>query len=67
MLPRGGPKIFLAPLRTQIVPSPLNKSPRRPLHAIVCICDYYYYYLKDNPSFNEIGVGAPSRRNVSMG
>ena len=23
--------------------------------------------LKDNPSFNEIGVGAPSRRNVSMG
>ena len=23
--------------------------------------------LKDNPSFNEIGVGAPSRRNESMG
>ena len=23
--------------------------------------------LKDNPAFNEIGVGAPSRRNVSIG
>ena len=24
------------------------------------------FLLKDNPSFKEIGVGAPSRRNVSM-
>ena len=27
----------------------------------------YLLLLKDNPSFSEIGVGAPSRRNVSMG
>ena len=28
---------------------------------------YYYCNLTDNPAFGEIGVGASSRRNVSMG
>jgi len=38
MLPRGGPKNFLARLRAQIVPPPLNKSPRTPLIELMYFC-----------------------------
>ena len=43
------------------------------MYLFICLCDWCVYIrlllllLKDNPSFNKIGVGAPSRRNVSMG